>query len=414
MQLQQLTLTHVKHFHRQTLTFDRHLTVIVGENGAGKSTLLEAISILLSWWIARIRADKGLGKYILKEDITNGAFHAQIEGKFDCATMSVPNKAVSGVTKQYSIDIEELNQITANYRAQFENTNFKTSIPVFAFYGVQRAVLDVPLKIRSVAYQLLDTYKDSLQGTANFRDFFTWFRNQEDIENEAIAEQRQGTTLQLSEHSELRFIREALLAFMPEYTGVRVSRRPLKMLIQKGTETFDVAQLSDGEKIYFALIGDLAHRLVLANPTMNNPLEGEGIVLIDELDLHLHPKWQSEIAPRLTRVFPNVQFITTTHSPHVLNQIPKECIRRIEGDEIKMVDYSYGLPSEILLRDLMGLQTDIPQEVNNLLSDIYTALRLGNLKTALAYQKELEDSVPQHPDLVRIRKLIERQQSHIK
>lgn len=69
------------------------------------------------------------------------------------------------------------------------------------------------------------------------------------------------------------------------------------------------------------LFGDLSRRLALANPQLENPCEGEGVVLIDEIDLHLHPSWQRQIVPALKRTFPHVQFIITTNSPQVLGEI---------------------------------------------------------------------------------------------
>lgn len=68
-------------------------------------------------------------------------------------------------------------------------------------------------------------------------------------------------------------------------------------------------------------LGDLTRRLVLANPSLDDPLLGEGIVLIDEIELHMHPKWQRRIIGVLKEVFPNIQFIITTHSPQVLGEI---------------------------------------------------------------------------------------------
>jgi predicted ATP-binding protein involved in virulence len=79
--------------------------------------------------------------------------------------------------------------------------------------------------------------------------------------------------------------------------------------------------LSDGEKCLLAMVGDLARRLAIANPDYPDALQGEAIVLIDEIELHLHPSWQRNIIPALKRTFPKCQFIITTHSPQVLSYI---------------------------------------------------------------------------------------------
>ncbi|MGB0931248.1 MAG: AAA family ATPase, partial [Chitinophagales bacterium] len=85
-----------------------------------------------------------------------------------------------------------------------------------------------------------------------------------------------------------------------------------------------VNQMSAGEKGLLSLVADIVRRLILANSDMENPLEGNGIVLIDEIDLHLHPKWQRNIVPKLRKIFPNIQFVVTTHSPVVLGAVSKD------------------------------------------------------------------------------------------
>ncbi len=409
MVIRSIEYTNYKGLHSGTLSFDDHLTVIIGKNGSGKTSILTAVRTLLSWIISRLKSEKSNGSYIEERDITNGHNHAKVTGTFDCFTVpiTIPNKSKPGISKRFTLDIEGLREYTRDKREEFDSTRFKTSVPVFVYYGVKRAVIDVPLRINEKEYTLLDTYKDCLNGAANFRDFFTWFRNQEDIENELLNRGRNNDNGAATR--ELDAFRHALSKFMPEYSDVHVRRKPLRMVVRKGSEELIVNQLSDGEKIFLALIGDLCHRLVLANPTLPDPLQGQGIVLIDEIDLHLHPEWQGDIASCLTNVFPNIQFIISTHSPHVINEVPTESLR-ILGDnsrEASMADYGYGMPSEIVLRDIMGLTHDVPENVAELTEAIY-----GKLNTDLEEAKELtarfERLVPQHPELVRIRKLIER------
>jgi predicted ATP-binding protein involved in virulence len=83
-----------------------------------------------------------------------------------------------------------------------------------------------------------------------------------------------------------------------------------------------------------ALAGDIARRLAIANPESDDPLRGEGVVLIDEIDLHLHPEWQARVIPALRRTFPNVQLVVTTHSLIVLSYVPSECVRLLENFQL--------------------------------------------------------------------------------
>lgn len=388
------------------VSFDPQLTVVVGKNGSGKSSVLQAVATAVSWIVARIKSEKGIGSYVDELSVTNGHQNAQIVATFDeFGEVSIPNKTKSGLPKRYSIDLNGLRSYSFEIREQLERTNFQSSVPVFALYGVKRAVIEIPLRIRNTEEHMLETYKECLNGAAKFRDFFMWFRNQEDLENEMRLDQEGHANYS---SRELGAFRRAMQRFMPEYTNVRVRRKPLRMTVRKEGDELNVAQLSDGEKIYLALIGDLCRRLVLANPTLEDPLNGYGIVMIDEVDLHLHPKWQGEVAQRLTEVFPNIQFIITTHSSQVINRVATEKLRILGNGQVSMANYSYGMPTNVVLKDIMGVDSEQPQEVVDAISDAYAAIAEGNLQKAQQLLDELDATVPGHPELPRIRKIVER------
>lgn len=389
-----------------SIDFDPRLTVVVGKNGSGKSSVLQAVAIAVSWIVARIKSEKGVGQYIDDLSVTNGHQNAQIMAEFDeFGTMAIPNKTKTGLPKRYSIDLNGLRRYSNEIRQQLEVTHFKNSVPVFALYGVKRAVIDIPLRIRNTEEHMLETYSDCLHGAAKFREFFMWFRNQEDLENELRLDQGRGEDYS---SRELGAFRRAMQRFMPEYTHVRVRRKPLRMTVCKNGEELNVAQLSDGEKIYLALIGDLCRRLALANPTFEDPLEGRGIVLIDEVDLHLHPEWQGEVAERLTRVFPNLQFIISTHSSQVINRVATDKLRLLGNGAVARADYGYGMPTHVVLKDIMGVESEQPKEVTAVICHVYEAIAEGNGERAQQMMLELEKMVPGHPELSRIRRIVEK------
>lgn len=137
---------------------------------------------------------------------------------------------------------------------------------------------------------------------------------------------------------ELEIVTKAIESFIPEYQNLRITRIPTpRMLIEKNGETLSLNQLSGGEKNMIAMIGDIARRLTMANPRLPNPLEGDGIVMIDEIDLHLHPAWQRVIISKLTEVFPNCQFIVSTHSPHILSSTYYKNIIMLQDGEAKQL-----------------------------------------------------------------------------
>ncbi|HHQ4394817.1 TPA: AAA family ATPase, partial [Vibrio cholerae] len=115
-----------------------------------------------------------------------------------------------------------------------------------------------------------------------------------------------------------KVIQESIKTFVSDIDQVKISRTPhLDMTVIKNGSEISIFNLSQGEKTLIALVSDIARRLVILNPSLENPLNGYGIVLIDEIDLHLHPKWQQTIVQKLENTFPNIQFILSTHSPLV-------------------------------------------------------------------------------------------------
>lgn len=395
-------LVNYKKFSDCLITLEPSMTVLSGKNGSGKSSVLSAVSIVLSWIIARLRNENGVGQYIPPLHVNNRAVNGCVEAEIFGGTACIPNKAKPGLLKEFSFDIPTIREYVAQTREGLAS-GAVTGLPVFAFYGVKRAVIDIPLKTYRKDYTLFDAYEKCLDGAANFRSFFTWFRACEDWENQQTARTGRRT-----EHPGLKAFRQAMQTFMPGYRNIYIERHPLGMILEKEGQRLNAEQLSDGEKIYLALIGDLCHRLSLANPE-GDPLLGTGIVLIDEIDLHLHPQWQSEIAGALTRTFPNIQFIITTHSPHVINSLPTQSLRLITDDgKVETPDYGYGMPSEVVLGDLMSLSSDVPEEINALLSEFNKAFTNGDASETRRLLLELEQKVPKHPELPRMRKRVER------
>ena len=195
------------------------------------------------------------------------------------------------------------------------------------YYPTNRAVLDIPSAYQEPTHRFdqLSAYDQALSGKwSSFRIFFEWFRDREDLENE-----RRLETPKFRDR-ELQAVRTAIRRFLPGCSAVRIRRAPLRMVIDKNGEELRVDQLSDGEKCTLAMVGDLARRMAIANPSPEDPLGGAGIVLIDEIDLHLHPGWQRHVVSALEATFPNCQFLVSTHSPQVVSHVAPERIWLLE------------------------------------------------------------------------------------
>ena len=194
---------------------------------------------------------------------------------------------------------------------------------------------------------------------------------------------------------------------------IKIDNEDAQMVAVKHHTELSIAQLSEGEKCVLAMTGDLARKLAIANPSRENPLEGEGVVLIDEVDLHLHPSWQGRMMPLLFRTFPNIQFIVTTHSPKVLSEIKDEAnIFEIYQDgnaiNVRKQNPMNGWDINHIMHDFM--HTDIlNEETKKLIDEIYNCIENENLDQA----EELVDQLAKITDemnveVVRARTLIHR------
>src|SRR5690606_14860939 len=128
-------------------------------------------------------------------------------------------------------------------------------------------------------------------------------------------------------------------------------------VLKNGKPLF-LEQLSDGERGLLALIFDLTRRLAIANPASKNAIgEGVALVLIDEIELHLHPKWQRDVLQRLRNVFKACQFVVTTHSPLVLGEVEARCVRFLEFEngkvDVTVPAEAYGMDANRILQELM-------------------------------------------------------------
>ncbi len=420
MHIQKLTLERFRGAINLPLTLDERLNVFVGMNGAGKSSVLDASAILLSWLVNRVKSEGASGRPIKEPDIANNTLSSSLKLELIVETEEFEWTLVKGRQGRRIRPGSSLQQSSElanaiNYRMSQADGN--ESVPLLAYYPVNRAVLDIPLRIRSKhRFDVLSAYDESLTSGASFRTFFEWFREREDLENEnrKYADQLiKPDGFQLPD-PQLQAVRSALKEFMPDFTNLTVRRNPLRMEVEKLGRTLTVNQLSDGEKCLMAMVGDLARRFAIANPMLENPLEGQGVVLIDEIDLHLHPTWQRMVVPKLMEVFPNCQFLISTHSPHVITHVQPENLILLnmtqEGLQASRPSETYGKTVERVLEDLMGLETTRPNDVADSLSLIYRQIDKGNLPAARQAIGSLEDQIGDDAELVKAKVLIKRKE----
>jgi predicted ATP-binding protein involved in virulence len=416
MHIETLTLKHFRGAKDLPLELHDRLNVFVGLNGSGKSSLLDASALMLSWLINRTKTASASGKPIKELDIHNSASHSNVSIKLSNYAKPYEWSLVKyrkAREKEEKSDLKEVNDLATVLRKRFSGTDGENNFPLFVYYPVNRAVLDIPIRIREKhTFDVLSAYDDALTGGANFRTFFEWFREREDLENENRKYVSQTDNFQ---DKQLQAVRDALSQLMPDFKNLTIRRNPLRMEVEKNGQRLIVNQLSDGEKCLMALVGDLARRLAIINPLRDNPLEGEGVVLIDEIDLHLHPKWQRLVVPKLREVFKNCQFLISTHSPHVITHIKPENLYLLKMTVEKGVfcerpNESYGKTVDRVLEDLMDLETTRPDVVMETLKRIYDDINRGELDSAKQGINDLQQQIGSDPDLLKASVLIKRKE----
>ena len=421
MHIENLKLERFRGAQVLPLELNERLNVFVGMNGSGKSTILDATAILLSWLVNRIKNSGASGRPIAEIDIKNGDSSANLDITIN-DTGSYSGWNISKVRKGHSRkDVVSVlipaTEIAKEIQATVTESNGKVNLPLFVYYPVNRTVLDIPLRIRERhRFDLMAAYDDALTSGANFRTFFEWYREREDLENEQrryLDADEKPVDFEFPDR-QLDAVRRALSKFMPEFKNLTVRRYPLRMEVTKNGQVMTVNQLSDGEKCLMAMVGDLARRMAIANPVRQNPLDGNGVILIDEIDLHLHPKWQRMVVPKLLEVFPNCQFLVSTHSPHVITHVHPESLFLLNmndtGLEALSASESYGKTVDRVLEDLMGLETTRPDEVESDIKAIYDEIDKGDLPSASQKIGLMKNQIGEDPDLIKAGVLIRRKE----
>ena len=258
-------------------------------------------------------------------------------------------------------------------------------MPVVAYYPINRSELEIDVNIESEKdlSDKYEAYTNCLSTAVHYKEFFRWFRDREDRENAEMVARFKKQNNSNYEDIELKAVRLAITSLLPEFGEMTVDRKRLTVTLNKNGTELDFSKLSDGEKNIIALFGDIARRLAILNENLKNPLDGNGIILIDEIELHLHPSWQRKICKALKETFPNCQFIITTHSPQVLGELKTDELWLLNNFNIYSPDSSYGLSSNEILDEIM----DVVDGDNSLSRDSEIAKKISEVANFIELEK---------------------------
>ncbi len=350
---------------------DHNVVIFLGNNGCGKTTILDSIALLISPFLSQFpgQSDKMISEWDVHYDReSRPGDYMELSAHFATtdAKRVFERRTRKGLDKAPESDLREIKQLARELKDAIDSGNQSIELPVFAYYGTGRGRINAPERKRNFQknFARWDCYKNALTPSTDFKSFFEWFDLMED------EERRQREKLRDFEYKlpALETVRIALSNFVGgKYHSPRIELHPLRFVMTEDGVCHDrmlrIEQMSDGYKIIIAMVADMAARMAEANPLSPDPLQSPGIVLIDEIDLHLHPEWQRIVVGQLARTFPNIQFILTTHSPVIVTGAAGKAriIRLTDTESVDDTKISQDISTmnigQILLSDMFGLKS---------------------------------------------------------
>ncbi|MCD8131463.1 MAG: AAA family ATPase [Lachnospiraceae bacterium] len=431
MKLNNIKIKNYRCFKEANIDFEEDITLIVGKNGAGKTAVLDAMAVSASTFLLGI--DGGVSRSVLKDDARyefhdlDGTIDAQhqfpvsIESIGDCCgrqNVKWVRSLNSANSKTTIKDAGELTDISKNVQNQIMTGDKDLLLPLISYYGTGRLYAQKKEKrnLKSLTeFKRQVGYVDCMAAESNEKLMLNWFQKQT-----MKSLQEQQKTGVLEKPLLLQTVENAVCRCYERISGASntslvfdldTHRLVLEfMSSEDSVQKFAMDEMSDGYKNTLSMISDIAYRMAVLNPMLGNRIleETPGIVLIDEVDLHLHPQWQQSILSDLHAVFPKVQFIVTSHAPAVINSVSRKQIRILDRGEIYIpAAETYGRDANSILREVMKV-SERPVEVKQRIDYFYACMDEKDYEKADRALTEIEDIVgTMDPDLAAARTSLE-------
>ena len=430
--LKQIELKNIRRLRNFQIDLHPELTVIIGQNAMGKTTLCESIAKFLSHSASQIQKGRA-GYRIRKEEITNDQSSAKISGSIALNEGQLCRYQIaSAIDGDQVSDYQELTALSYLIRKLLRQDEVAVELPLFAYYGIERGKgLNRSKMIRDDIR--VEAYEDALKEQTDISNLEEWFIAISNIDlshsavkinalkkqfNELLqagssidpillerfideidriekskdgastinSEARAGKIKAILDRSIADFIEDFVQLFVDYPEG-----EPTLYLQFKGVEgeyKIQYNQLSHGQRSIINMVFDLIRRLVILNPEMEDPRLSRGIVVIDEIELHLHPKWQQKVIAYLRNCFPNIQWIITTHSPivlqsHAVAQANISILREDEMGEVEAITPEVrGLSVNDILLDVFQVSVVEDNELSAKVRRLKSLINQGAIKEA--------------------------------
>ena len=408
MQIDAIKIKNFRCFENFEAKLNPELTVIVGNNGSGKSTLLDAIAISVGTFLTGFDGMSGPG--ISKEDALNKCYdmgsvvelQPQFPVSIDASGMVVGKsiawkRELQGAEGRTTVvEAKEMTSISAELQKQVRNGE-KPVLPLISYYGTGRLWAQKREKKSAelMRFNRQMGYVDCLDAASNEKMMRKWF------EKMTLQSTTNGT-----QAPELLAVKSAIMQCFQSITGFadvdvqfNLDTHELDILYRNENsdrERYPMKELSDGYKNTLSMVADIAYRMAVLNPWLleNVLIETMGIVLIDEVDLHLHPQWQQRIIGDLRAIFPKIQFIVSTHAPLVINSVKRENLL-ILTDKQQAVEPSnevFGRDANAILNSVMRTH-ERPIAIKQMFQKVYDAIDDQRYEDAASVLQQIEDKI---------------------
>lgn len=417
MKIEEIEIKNFRCFESLNVILHPNLTVLTALNGGGKTTVLDAIRIAVWPYVKGfdIGSQTGKSATIQIDDVrikhVSNSMEAQLPSIVEAIgywplqpktdkyvwsqrresvkprTNTLSDRQTTSLTKQ----AEKIQEFVR--KGQLDENGEEYCLPLIVHLGTGRLwyqgrhnseVDDTELDIN--AQSRFWGYKNCITATSSYKQFEEWFgwifKSYRELQIEELEGKEVDQKFLESFKSAIDVVQGAINLLTEQETGwrdlqYRSSQNQQLVMEHDDHGYMPLSQLSDGLRNMVVMISDIAFRCYKLNPHLGNKaaLETEGVVLIDEVDMFLHPSWQQRVISSLQQAFPKIQFILTTHSPQVLSTVPSECIRIIDDGVVHSAPSgTKGAESSRILKRIFGVNTRPQADENTQLLQAYEKL----------------------------------------
>jgi predicted ATP-binding protein involved in virulence len=417
MQITHLTIRNFSGFESRELGFHQQFNLLVGDNATGKSSVLNAVAVAVGSWFLGIHGF-GKGPGIDPEEVRvvphphrdSFTFEKQFVSRIECSGV-VMGKTITWARelrreggRTTGVDAKAISDAARDAEKRVR-AGEEITLPLICAYGTERLWFENGQYTRKAAKDVtrrmpsrFDGYRDCFDFTIQETALLNWIRDEA-----TVSLPNKQDTIALS------VVKRAVTGCVEGASALYYDGRYKDLVVlmgQHGAQLF--RNLSDGQRIILTLVGDLARRAAILNPHLADSAlrDTPGVVMVDELDLHLHPKWQRRVIADLKCTFPALQFITTTHSPQLIGEALPEEITLLDGDKGTTPPRSFGIDSNRVLEEVMGASSR-NESVEDLLARLFTSIDKEDFDTTRRLLNQAEAKLGQDdPEITRAHALL--------